>query len=618
MADPVAAAGSGGPGAWLAAVGCDPAAVGAAPGSARVRILRAGPTAPPDVVESGPVAAIFDGTLYNRVELAQSLSGDTGCSDAQLIADGWRRWGRDLLPRLSGIYALVVRDEERGEILAARDPLGIYPLFYAEKGRRLLCSTSIELLVRHPEVSHAVNRPALAGLLCYHWPLAEETFFADVQRIPAGHALWVHRSGRALFRHWDPAPPELPMRWVREDELDQFEMLFRQAVARCLGHGPTAIFLSGGLDSASVALIGAEEARRGAAPLPLALSMTFVGEPDEQRIQEGVAAQLELQQVLMPFAEAAGSEGIVMAGLELSARWPWPLLNPWRPAYRELGLAGVARGRRVILTGEGGDEWLALSSQYAADLLRRLDLAGLARMGALTCRSYKANAYQAVRMLLRHGVRTLATAAARRALQQAAPWVLRLRRRQQHRNSRPPWVAPDPALRREMDRRADQEVEAERRRVKPRSFYLRNVRGIFGAVSRSMELEESFELGRDIGARLLQPFWDADLVAFLYRTPPELLIWNGRTKGPLRRLLAHRLPGLGFETQRKVTIGTVWRDMMAAEVPHAWRKMGGLSALPALGLVDLEGLEEAMGARSWHAFRLTGTLNVEAWLRPRL
>jgi asparagine synthase (glutamine-hydrolysing) len=408
------------------------------------------------------------------------------------------------------------------------------------------------------------------------------------------------------------------MPWLREEELEQFEALFRRAVDRCLHFGPTGIFLSGGLDSVSVALAAADGTRHRALPVPQALSMTFVGEPDEERIQREVAARLGLPQVLLPFKEAAGPEGIVMAALELSAQWPWPLLNPWRPAYRQLGLAGRERGVEVILTGEGGDEWLALSSQYAADLLRRLDFAGLWRMGALTCRSYKASPYNAVRMLLRHGVRTLAMAALRRLLQRTAPGVIRARRRQQHRRSNPGWVAPDPELRREMDRRADREVDEARGLPKPTEFYLRNVRGIFTAVSRSMELEESFELGRSVGVRLLQPFWDVDLVTFLYRTPPEFLEWNGRTKGPIRRLVAERLPGLGFESQRKVTIGTVWRDMMTAEVPYAWQKMGGLAALPALGLVDMAALERAMGGRSWNAFRLTGTLNVEAWLRPRL
>jgi asparagine synthase (glutamine-hydrolysing) len=605
------------PGAWL--VGSDSGLEGTAddPGVPATRLVRAEGTSPPAIAEAGPVTAVFDGVLYNREDLISLLGADPRSSDAALALQAWRRWDGDALSHLNGIFALVLEDRDRRTLLAARDPLGIYPLFYARARRRWLFSTSVDLLVHHPDVSGAFNRPVLAGLVCHLWPDADETCFEQIRRVPAGHGLVVAATGHRLFRYWDPAPPDRPMPWVGPDEVEQFEGLFRQAVDRCLAFGPTGVFLSGGLDSVSVAVTAGDESARRGVPRPMGLSMTFAGEPNEEHIQREVAARLGLRQVLLPFEEAAGPEGIVMAWMELSSRWPWPVLNPWRPAYRQLALAGKDRGVDVVLTGEGGDEWLALSPKYAADLLRRLDFGGLWRMGQLTRRSYEASAYNAARLLLRHGVRTLAMSALRTTLQHTAPWVVRARRRSQHRQRNPGWVAPDPTLRREMDQRADREVDAGRG-PKPPSYYLRNIRAIFTAVGRSMELEETFELGRSAGIRLLQPFWDPDLVTFLYRTPPEYLIWNGRTKGPLRRLLAERLPGLGFEAQRKVTIGTMWRDMMAAEVPHVWHKMGGLKALPALGLVDVAALERSMGARSWEAFSVTSTLNVEAWLRPRL
>ena len=605
------------PGAWLASYDADGGAAPPDAVSPGVRLVQTVGASAPCVAEAGPLSAVFDGTLYNRQDLLHLLDAEARSTDAALVLRAWRRWGDDALRHLKGIFAVVLADRERRTLLAARDPLGIYPLFYARARRQLLLSTSVELLVHHPDVSRAVNRPALAGLVCHLWPDAEETYFEAVRRVPAGHGLSIGANGHRLFRYWDPAPPDRPMAWISADEVEQFDALFRQAVGRCLQFGATGIFLSGGLDSVSVAVMGADESRGQALPLPMALSMTFVGEPDEGQIQRQVAARLHLPQLLLPFEQAAGPEGIVMSGLELSAQWPWPLINPWRPAYRELALAGKERGVQPILTGEGGDEWLALSPKYAADLLRRMDFGGLWRMAQLTRRSYSASGYDVVRMLLHHGARTLAMAAARTALQHTAPWIIRRRRRYQHRQRNPGWVAPDPALRHEMDRRADREVDAGRG-PKPPGFYLGNIRAIFTAVGRSMEMEESFELGRNVGVRVLQPFWDADLVTFLYRTPPDFLVWNGRTKGPIRRFLAERLPGLGFETQRKVTVGTSWRDMMTAEVPDAWQKMGGLKALPALGLVDRAALERSMAKRSWNAFSLTSTLNVEAWLRSRL
>src|SRR5437588_460285 len=68
----------------------------------------------------------------------------------------------------------------------------------------------------------------------------------------------------------------------------------------------------------------------------------------------------------------------------------------------------------------------------------------------------------------------------------------------------------------------------------------------------SWEWEELFEVYRRLGMRLLQPFWDPDLIDMLYRTPPLRLISDGRTKGLLRASLGRRFPALGFERQRKV------------------------------------------------------------------
>jgi hypothetical protein len=79
----------------------------------------------------------------------------------------------------------------------------------------------------------------------------------------------------------------------------------------------------------------------------------------------------------------------------------------------------------------------------------------------------------------------------------------------------------------------------------------------------AMELEELFEQSRRLGVRVLQPFWDAALVEFLYRTPPAMLNQTGRSKGLVRDTVARRFPRLGFETQLKVTATRFGRSVIA-------------------------------------------------------
>jgi Asparagine synthase len=81
----------------------------------------------------------------------------------------------------------------------------------------------------------------------------------------------------------------------------------------------------------------------------------------------------------------------------------------------------------------------------------------------------------------------------------------------------------------------------------------------------SRRLEELFEQGRRLGLRVLQPFWDAALVEFLYRMPPKFLNRGSRSKGLVRETVARLFPRLGFETQRKVTASRFGRSLIVEE-----------------------------------------------------
>ena len=215
----------------------------------------------------GSVHAVFAGTLYSRSEWAHSVGVSDGLSDAELLAHAYVRWGNGLLDRVRGIFALAVWDRDAETLLAARDPLGLYPLFFSDGPDRLVFSNSIDALTRQPDVSSAVNLPSIVDHLRHRWPYTDETFFEKVRRVPAGHALESQRGRLRVWRYWDPLPPDMKIDWVREDELGHFDELLEQAVERCRGRRPTGIFLSGGLDSVSIAAVAAGSARTEGGPI---------------------------------------------------------------------------------------------------------------------------------------------------------------------------------------------------------------------------------------------------------------------------------------------------------------------------------------------------------------
>src|SRR5690606_38354158 len=259
--------------------------------------------------------------------------------------------------------------------------------------------------------------------------------------------------GRSRYqeRHWLPPPVGAGADWVAPTELPRFGELLDAAVARPLSRGRGGIFLSGGLDSVSVAAAAVDYSRRHVQEPPVALSLLFPQAVSEEHVQRGVARTLGVELVSMSFDEALGERGLLRRGIDLSASLAAPLQNVWTPAYDILTRAVRERGITNVLTGGGGDEWLTVTPLIAADYLARGDLKGLfGYLGALG-RSLNIPKHQLWRSVLwNNGARPLLYGAAARTRARYRPDEAR-RRRQRALAARlaalPAWVAPDAELR---------------------------------------------------------------------------------------------------------------------------------------------------------------------------
>lgn len=576
----------------------------------------------PATAEGSDCVVAFDGVLHNRSELREHLADPAAwtAADADLILQSYLRWGEEALSRLTGVFAVGVWDARTETLVCARDPLGMQPLFYAVAGRDTVLSTSIDGLIRHPRVSKEINRAAFVEHFTRRWQTLDETCYAAVRRVPPGHIMRVTGGRRHVYRYWNPAPPGRPVDWITDDELEQFDDLLERAVARCLELGPASINLSGGIDSVAVAVAAADLSRRNDTPLPGAQSLVFPGEASEEVIQRRVASDLGMSQVVTSMADAVGPSGLLWSAMELSAERSIPLLNLWYPAYRHLALQAKDRGSQVILTGTGGDEWLDISPHYAADLIGRLDFVGLYGLWKSWHSSFPISGRMAARNVIwKFGARPLMLAAAHDALRLVAPGTLRSLQRKRLASDLPEWLAPDPALRAELSRRREHGRHLPGRD----GFYVRDLRRSLDHPANAFELEDHFENGLRAGVRLLHPFWDPEVVEFLFRTPPRLLYKGGRSKGFVRASLARRFPDLGFEHQQKNIALDYFYSTLITEGKAAWQRIGGAPALAKLGVVDSEMLTADMedlfsGRRRTQSHLIRDVLLTESWLRPRL
>jgi asparagine synthase (glutamine-hydrolysing) len=566
----------------------------------------------PRWTKRGKLLGFFQGLLHKRCLSTKGVHLDS--SDVDRILQAYDREGESALAQLRGSFVLAIVDTVRSKALFARDPMGSHPLFYATTASTVLFAEKPTVLLQQPGVSRKLNRAALADHLCHRWPYPTETFYSAVRRVPPGSLVSISSGNMRIVRYWDPEPAGAEFRWLTEEESDRFPDVFERAVERALGHGKAAIFLSGGLDSISVAAVARDCSRRNAQVTPLALSLGFPDpECDESDRQQAIASHLGLPQTLLGFEEALGSRPLFQQALEISAKASAPLMNAWQPAYLELGRRARLEGVQTILTGEGGDEWLSITPYLAADLIGRGALWELAELVGAMKRSFKLPTVQFMQLVIwRCGLLPLLG----RTHYRLRPLAHEAGRLDRLVAGDPTWLSGN--LRNEQRYRAEDALVS----ADPlRGFYLRELRTGLDHALISWEAEERHEFGREIGVRFQHPFADPDVVELLYRTPPRILNKGGRSKGLVRQTLAQRFPGLGLDRQRKVLAISFFRSLLRREAPTLLDLAGNFPALSELDIVNGTALQAAvrleLSKPNANLWRIWGPINLEMWARAR-
>lgn len=154
----------------------------------------------------GRYTIVYNGEVYNYKELREELTALGAAfrtqSDTEVILQGYAHWGKDVVLRLRGMFAFAIRDKQTGELFLARDPWGIKPLYYYQKGDVFLFGSEIKAFYDHPDFEKVFNEKPLAAYLCYNSVPTEETFFAGVRQVLPGHRITVSADHDANACKW--------------------------------------------------------------------------------------------------------------------------------------------------------------------------------------------------------------------------------------------------------------------------------------------------------------------------------------------------------------------------------------------------------------------------------
>jgi asparagine synthase (glutamine-hydrolysing) len=343
-------------------------------GHRRLSIIDLASGRQPMASADGAIVITYNGEIYNYLELRAELValGHTfrTKSDTEVLINGYRQWGIDLLPKLLGMFALAIADRPKRELVLARDRFGEKPLLYLDDRRGTSFASELTPLSRIAE-SRDVDADALGRYLTLNYVPGEQTLLKGVRRVPAGGWRRYRADGRIdegiywsppafaqALRRGKPADVDAAPRSF-DDAVDELDAKLQRAVSFTLRSDvPVGIFLSAGIDSSLVARAAVK-----AGTIARAFSLGF----EEQSHSEIPGARQTAAKLGLPITEVTLSASALERFTDLVAHADDPLADSSALAVWTLS-AETAKHVKVVLAGDGGDELFGGYLTYPATL----------------------------------------------------------------------------------------------------------------------------------------------------------------------------------------------------------------------------------------------------------
>ena len=313
----------------------------------------------PILNESGTVAVVLNGEIYNFRELRRRLEAAghrfTSQSDTEVIVHLYEEHGVEVVQHLRGMFAFALWDDERQRLLLARDRLGKKPLHYAQLPDRFVFASEIKAVLQDPAVSTAIDLRAVDAYLAFQFIPHPFTIYQTIRKLPPAHRLIWERGHVRIEPYWRlDFSRKTP---VRDGELGEAlrERLAEATRLRLISDVPLGALLSGGVDSSAIVALMAQT-------MDQPVETFSVGFAEEQYNELPYAGRVAVQfgtrhrQVLVTPD---------LAGILPHLVWHYDEPFADKSAVPTFYVCRVARRHvTVVLTGDGGDEAFAGYDKY--------------------------------------------------------------------------------------------------------------------------------------------------------------------------------------------------------------------------------------------------------------
>jgi len=304
---------------------------------------------------------VYNGEIYNYPQLRREFEGhgvrlQSRC-DTEIILHAYARWGIGCFERLHGMFAIALYDAGGQQLVLARDPLGIKPLYYSVSGQNLVFASEQRALRASGLVAPEIDRRALAGLLAYGSVPSPLTMHKGIRLLEGGACISFDlRTPPGEARNHEPRRfwsfPSQQTSVSRREAVEQVHDRLHHAVqSHLLSDVPVGVFLSAGMDSTAVAALSAASGDKSISTFTVRLADQ--PEMDEDPIASESSRLFRTQHHSVSLTEPEVRD--------LAGRWFEVLDQPSVDGLNTFIIAWAVRqhGMKVALSGLGGDEMFA-------------------------------------------------------------------------------------------------------------------------------------------------------------------------------------------------------------------------------------------------------------------
>jgi asparagine synthase (glutamine-hydrolysing) len=322
--------------------------------------------------KSGDLTITADARIDNRDELIPALNFNgrprEAITDSEIILAAYEKWGEQCPEKLLGDFSFAIWDKRNQKIYCARDPIGIKPFFYYFKNGKFRWSSEPKAIFEDQAISKEPNLPLICLYLLKRFDEREETLYKDVYRLPPSHSMTIENGRIRKDQYWD-IDPNYSIRYKTDEEyVEHFLSLFKEAVrVRLRSHGPVGALLSGGLDSSSIVCTAQKLYQENSIPNNgfETFSIVFDKLPCDERLYINEVIHkwkvktsyfiCERNLSWLDFEEIKKYSDVAYL----------PTLLSVGPILREAQKSEI----RIMLDGEGGDDYFAKNFDHLTDLM---------------------------------------------------------------------------------------------------------------------------------------------------------------------------------------------------------------------------------------------------------